>query len=191
MENTSQNRRRNYYVDREFQARFIIKFCLLVILGAIISGVIIYSLSKGSLTSVFENSRLRIKSTQDFILPAVLWSSVIVIISIGLATIFMTLYASHKISGPLYRIAADLEKVMAGDFRMKFSLRTHDQLQALAANIDKTVSMMRGDLADLKNMVRELGSVLEESDKTRDLSKLKEAKNKLDVINQKLSKFRT
>ena len=191
MENSFQNRRRNYYVDKEFQKKFIIKFCLLVILGTVISGVLIYLMSQGTVTTVFENSRLKIKSTADFILPAVLGSSLIVIILVGLAAIFVTLYASHKISGPLYRIAKDLERVIAGDFKVKFSLRQHDQLQALAENIDKTVCMVREDIDGLKKGLLEIESALEELEKTGNSSKLGEMKNKLQDINKKLSKFKT
>jgi methyl-accepting chemotaxis protein len=191
MENSAENRRRRYYIDKEFQKKFIIKFCLLVMLGAVISGVLIYLMSQGTVTTVFENSRLKIKTTADFILPSVLWSSLIVVILVGLGAIFVTLYTSHKISGPLYRIAKDLEKVISGDFNVKFNLRRHDQLQALAENIDKTVCMMREDIDGLKKVFRETEAALEELEKTGDPARLKEARNKLQDINKRLAKFKT
>ncbi len=169
MEKTMQQRK-NYYIDKDFQKKFIIKFCLLVIIGTIICGALIYSMSQGTLTTVFENSRLRIKSTADFILPTVLSSSIIVIILVGLAAIFVTLYTSHKIAGPLYRIATDLNKVIAGDLTVKFSLRRHDQLQAMADNMDKAIAAIKGDIAELKDMA---------------------ANDKLQDIRKKLSKFKT
>jgi methyl-accepting chemotaxis protein len=163
----------------------------LVMLGAVISGVLIYLMSQGTVTTVFENSRLKIKTTADFILPSVLWSSLIVVILVGLGAIFVTLYTSHKISGPLYRIAKDLEKVISGDFNVKFNLRRHDQLQALAENIDKTVCMMREDIDGLKKVFRETEAALEELEKTGDPARLKEARNKLQDINKRLAKFKT
>ena len=169
MEKTMQ-KRRNYYIDKDFQKKFIIKFCLLVILGTIISGALIYSMSQGTLTTVFENSRLKIKSTADFILPAVLSSSAFVIILVGLAAILVTLYTSHKIAGPLYRIAVDLKKVIAGDLTVRFGLRKHDQLQAMADNMDKAIAALRADIAELKAMA---------------------AEDKLHDIRKKLSKFKT
>ena len=71
MKNQSQNRRRNYFIKKRFQTNFIIKFCALVAIGSIISGTIIYLMSRAALTTTFENSRLAIKSTADYILPAV------------------------------------------------------------------------------------------------------------------------
>jgi methyl-accepting chemotaxis protein len=191
MDKTYQNRRRNYYIDKEYQSKFIVKFCLLVILGMIISGALLFLMSQGTVTTVFENSRLKIKSTADFILPSILASSVVVIILVGLATIIVTLYASHKIAGPLYRVAMDLKKVTAGDLTVKFSLREHDQLQALAENIDDTVKRMCDDVGDLKDKFRGLETALDEARKSSDSAKLREAADLLRDITGKLSKFKT
>ena len=129
------NRRRNYYIDREFQTIFILKFCGLIAIGSIISGLIIYAMSRATVTTTFENSRLTIKSTADFILPAVLLSGAVVIILIGLATIIMTLFISHKIAGPLYRLDKDVQEVTSGNLRMVFHLRAGDEIRPLAASL--------------------------------------------------------
>jgi methyl-accepting chemotaxis protein len=184
MDKTLQNRRRNYYIDKEFQNKFIVKFCLLVILGMIISGALLFLMSQGTVTTVFENSRLKIKSTADFILPSILASSVVVVILIGFATIIVALYASHKIAGPLYRVSMDLKKVTAGDLTVKFGLREHDQLQALAENIDETVKRMRDDIGGLKDRFNSLKKAL-------DSARLDEAADLLRDITGKLSKFKT
>ena len=104
MEDDFQNRRRTYFIKKKFQRNFIIKFCVLAIAGAIISGAIVYMMSKSTVTTTFENSRLTIKSTADFILPAVLLSTFVFVVFIGIATVLVTLFASHKIAGPLYRM---------------------------------------------------------------------------------------
>ncbi|MDO8525289.1 MAG: hypothetical protein Q7S07_02235, partial [Candidatus Omnitrophota bacterium] len=74
------NRRRQYYIKKEFQRNFILKFCLLVLTGSVISGVIVYLMSRATVTTSFEGLRLVIKSTADYILPAVLLSGMIVVV---------------------------------------------------------------------------------------------------------------
>ncbi|MCK4518810.1 MAG: hypothetical protein KAU12_01700, partial [Candidatus Omnitrophica bacterium] len=69
-------KRRNYYIDKKFQSRFIIRFCLLVILACVLFGGLIYFLSLKSTTTSFENSRLIIKSTADYLLPLITLTSV-------------------------------------------------------------------------------------------------------------------
>ena len=160
MQTSFDNRRRNYYIKKKFQRNFILKFCALVILGSIVSGLIIYVMSRATLTTTFENSRLTIKSTADFILPAVLLSSIIVIVSTCGAAIFITLFTSHKIAGPLYRMEKDVQEVTSGNLDMRFSLRQGDELKALAVSLDTMVLTLKNRIADIKNNVYELESSL-------------------------------
>jgi methyl-accepting chemotaxis protein len=189
MDKTFNKRRKIYYIKKEFQLTFIIKFCLLVILGAIVSGVVIYLVSQGSATTVFENSRIRIKSTADFILPAVLLSTAVVTVLVGLASVIVTLYASHKIAGPIYRIEKDLEKVMLGDLRVKFNLRKKDQLQALATMIEALVANLGNDIKDLRQVKSELTTIFEGMRSNCDQACLLDAEKKLQEIDKRLAKF--
>ncbi|MGA2775900.1 MAG: methyl-accepting chemotaxis protein [Candidatus Omnitrophota bacterium] len=150
------NKRRNYFIDKRFQSDFILKFCTLVITSSVISGLIIYLMSRSTLTTVFDNSRLTIKSTADFILPAVLLASAIVIVLIGLATVWVTIFTSHRIAGPLYRMTKDIEEVAGGNLKKRFSLRNHDELKRLAASFDKMTESLRESIASIKETVAQL-----------------------------------
>ncbi len=189
MEKTFNKRRKIHYIKKEFQMVFIIKFCLLVILGGIVSGAVIYLVSQGSATTVFENSRIRIKSTADFILPAVLLSTAVVTVLVGLASVIVTLYASHKIAGPIYRIEKDLEKVMLGDLRIKFNLRKNDQLQALAMMIETLVANLGDNIKELRQARSELAKISEGMRHNSDDARLLEVEKKLQEIDKRLAKF--
>ena len=189
MDKTFTKRRKIYYIKKEFQMAFIIKFCLLVILGAIVSGAVIYLVSQGSATTVFENSRIRIKSTADFILPAVLLSTAVVTVLVGLASVIVTLYTSHKIAGPIYRIEKDLEKVMLGDLRVKFNLRKKDQLQALATMIEALVGNLGDDIKELRQVRSQLVTIFEGMRNNCDQACLLDAEKKLQEIDKRLAKF--
>ena len=156
MEANLKNRRSNYFIDKRFQSDFIFKFCILVITGSFISGLIIYLMSKSTLTTAFDNSRLTIKSTADFILPAVLLASTIVIVLIGLATVWVTIFTSHRIAGPLYRMTKDIEEVAGGNLKTRFSLRNHDELKRLAVSFDKMTESLRESIASIKETVAQL-----------------------------------
>lgn len=181
MEKEMLNRRKNYFIDKKFQSIFIVKFCALVVIGSLISGVIIYIMSKSTVTTTFENSRLIMKSTADFILPAVLLSSTIVIAITGLAAIVVTLFASHKISGPLYRMEKDIEEVAAGNLKKKFTLRESDQLKMLAKSFDNMTDELRDNINLIKGGISELER----------LAGSDEEKKKIEDIKKVLSKFNT
>jgi methyl-accepting chemotaxis protein len=186
MEKRFKERRRTYFIKKRFQAGFILKFCILVIIGSIISGGIIYTLTRATVTTSFEDCRLKIKSTADYILPAVLFSSAVVILFIGLSTVLVTLFASHRIAGPLYRMEKDLQQVVAGDLTKKFHLRRTDEIKALAEGLNIMTDSLRTNIADIKQGLSELESTLQARPELP-----KELKEKMHKLKSALDRFKT
>jgi len=105
MKSGMENRKKTLFIGDKFQRVFIIKFCILVTVAVLLSGAIVYLLSKFTLTTSFVDSRLVIKSTADFIIPAVLLSSAIVIIVMSIGMIAVALFtSSRKRVDSLYRV---------------------------------------------------------------------------------------
>ncbi len=175
------DRRKNYYIKKKFQRNFILKFCVLVVLGSMISGAIIYYMSKATVTTTFENSRLVIKSTADYILPMVLLSSAVVILLVGMVTIFITLFTSHRIAGPLYRMEKDVDEVTTGNLNVRFNLRAGDEIRPLALSLDKMTQVLRKRVAAVKSIVNEMDASGQASPETKD--KLKKIKGEIDKFN--------
>jgi methyl-accepting chemotaxis protein len=184
-------RRRNYYIKKEFQRNFILKFCALVAVGSLISGLIIYAMSRATLTTTFENSRLAIKSTADFILPAVLLSSALVIILIGIATTIVALFTSHKIAGPLYRMDKDVQEVATGNLKMRFNLRAGDELKALAVSLDIMAHNLREAIGGIKSSVGELESLMKQAETDKNDRLASEIKNRLKQLKEAVERFKT
>lgn len=151
-------RRKCYFINKSFQTRFILKFCILVVIGCIIFGVSLYLFSKPTVTTSFENSRLVLKSTADFILPALVSTTIIVIIVTGIACIIVVLFISHKIAGPMYRFEKSTETIGAGDFTLVVRLRSHDELKALAKDFNDMIEKLRAhtvEIKELNNMLKD------------------------------------
>jgi methyl-accepting chemotaxis protein len=141
-------------------------------------------MSKSTVTTSFEGLRLIIKSTADYILPAVFLSSAVVVIVIGLATIFITLFTSHKIAGPLYRIEKDVYEVTGGNLRKEFNLRTGDEVQAIADSLTAMTHTLRDEVDELKKAIVDLEGSLGGNASPQVMEKIKAIKARLD-------KFRT
>jgi len=143
-------------VKMQFQRDFILKFCGIIICGALILAGIVYALSATSTTTVFENSRLVIKSTADFLLPLLLLSGLVAIVTAGILTIVFTLIISHRIAGPLYRLEKDIAEVNNGNLSMEIRVRKDDELQDLAKSLNQmlkiisnTVSVVNKEIVDI------------------------------------------
>lgn len=137
-------KRRQYFIKKGFQFHFIIKFCLLLLAGIILSATLLFFFNQDTLTSSFHNSRLEIKSTAMSILPAILYTNLITLLIASGATIAVTLFVSHRIAGPMFRIEKGLAEAAGGDLTHRISFRQKDQMQVLA----ESFNTMTASLAD-------------------------------------------
>ncbi|HNW39617.1 MAG TPA: hypothetical protein PKI44_04250 [Candidatus Omnitrophota bacterium] len=150
-------KRKVYLIDKEFQNKFILKFCLLILLVGFTTIATLYLLAMRSTTVAIVNSRVTICSTADFLLPMLIQTVIVIVIISGIATFFVTLLFSHKIAGPLYRFKKAIESIKEGNLNSNFHLRDYDQLHSISdemnAMIDKTrqqVDLIKNDVANLK-----------------------------------------
>ena len=97
------------------------------------------------------NSRVVVKTTADFLLPLLAQTVLVVMIMVGVASIAVTLFISHKIAGPLYRFRKVIEAIAEGDFSSDFRIRKKDQLQDLAAAMNGMMQKTRGELKSLES----------------------------------------
>lgn len=183
MENNIPNRRKNYYIKKKFQRDFILKFLALVIAGVLIFGGIIYFMSRSTLTTTFNDSRLAIRNTADYMLPFVLLSSIAVITIIGFAAIVMTLFVSHRIAGPLYHIGRDIDELASGNLSVRINLRGGDEIKELAGKLDNMARSLRSKAAAINSAIvlLEASSKDASPETKKSIQNLKEAISKFNV----------
>jgi methyl-accepting chemotaxis protein len=137
-------RRRILYIHKAFQRSFILKFCLIALCAMTAASLLLYFLSKNTLTATYRYHHLALERTGEAILPALVVTNVVVLLVLLAATILVTLYVSHKIGGPLYRLSKTLESIGDGNLSSPVKLRDHDQLTDFAA----TINQMTGNLKE-------------------------------------------
>ena len=149
-------KRRQYYIKKEFQARFIFRFCLILILGAAATVALTLFNTQDTLTSSYVDSRLVIESTSLAIMPSVIFTTLMTTGVIGAIAVIVTLLASHKIAGPIYRFEKDIQRIAQGDLRHRIQIRKGDQFQELAVSLN---GMIDG-LSERVSAVREEAEAL-------------------------------
>lgn len=164
MDNTNVRpyKRKIYFIEKEFQAKFIFKFCILVAIGGLLTVGILYLMAMQSNTVSFVNSRVVVCTTADFILPILIQTVAIVTVIVGLATILVTLFVSHKIAGPLYRFKKVMQALIEGDFSSDFKIRHLDQLQDLADTFNTMIVKIRTELKALRDNFAALKTKLDD-----------------------------
>lgn len=150
------NRRRIVYIHKTFQRNFILKFCLIALCAMVLASVLLYFFSKDSITATYRYHHLALQETAEVILPALIITNLIVLLALLVATVVMTLYVSHRIGGPLYRLQQALESIGRGDLSMDVKLRRHDQLMDFSSNISQMNKNLNDRVRQIQSEVREL-----------------------------------
>ena len=129
-------------IEKRFKRDFIIKFCLVVILGSISVGGILYLLYRKDLGSTYFGAISIIVRLRDVLVPAIVFTILLQTVVLSVITILLTLYVSHKIAGPIYRLERVLDSIGKGNLTIKeIRLRARDQIQSLA---DSFAGISRG-----------------------------------------------
>ncbi len=154
-------KRRIYFIEKQFQARFILKFCAIVVAGGVLTAGILYFFAMRSTTVSIVDSRIVVRTTADFLLPVLLQTVIVVTVLLSIAVMAMTLLVSHKIAGPMYRFKKIAEVLAGGDFSSEFKIRNLDQLQPLADEFNVMIRQTKQRLNALKDSFSSLKKKIE------------------------------
>ena len=191
---TPVNRRGNVYIDKDFQTKFILKFCVLITGGAALTIAFLYFFSSQATTVSFVQAHVRVMTVADFILPLMVQTLVVVTGLVSLGAIVVTLIVSHKIAGPLYRFKQTLKELTGGNFNDQVHLRKGDQLIEVGEDFNRMIGAVRAHIAsaqqceaELKADIAFLGELNLAEGKRERLTQLR---NKLDQLENELGYFK-
>ena len=134
-------KRRIYYIEKDFQTKYILLTMLLLLTYTFAFIIIIFSpyiltlyLNFYSLSEKAEAARTLL------ILHSTVWPGIGgIILLFGAVSIFIT----HKIAGPLYRLKKSLSMITEGNLDVKVKLRKRDDLKDLAEHVNMLVDTFR------------------------------------------------
>jgi len=128
---TSSNRIK-YLIDRDFQmssVRMALFFTLFV-------AVIGMGLAYRALWVTVEKLNLANSDVLEVFLQTVSTFTLLELLVLLPVVVASVIYLSHRIAGPLVRIEKELKRISEGNFDVDINLRKHDELRALADNVN-------------------------------------------------------
>jgi len=141
-------KRRQYFIDKKLQMKYVILTLLLLLIYSILFVIILFV---PYMIPVELGSTIEERTTAARMLLALhksVWPSLgMVIIIMSGISIFIT----HKIAGPVYRFKKTLAEISAGNLEVKIRLRKNDDLQDLAEDINSVVDELREFVKTLKD----------------------------------------
>ena len=186
MKNTEKTfmRRRQYFIKKSFQARFIIGFTALLIIQSALIGVLFMRMSSQTLTTGYSGSRFLIDKTSSFFLLNFVIVSVSVAVAMLIAGCLVFVYLSHRIAGPLYRFEHGLKELSEGNLKERITLRKTDQLAELQDAVNQAA-------AKIENRVKEIKKNLGEADLLAAGGDLKKAREAIAKAREEAEFFKT
>ena len=134
-------KRRTYYIEKKFQTKYILLTIFLLLTYTFAFIIIIFS--PYILTLYFNFYSLSEKADAArtlLILHSTVWPGIgAVILLFGALSIYIT----HKIAGPLYRLKKSLYMIKEGNLDLKVKLRKGDDLKDLAEHVNTLVDTFR------------------------------------------------
>lgn len=158
------------------------KFCLINIAASSLIGILIYGFNRQTNTVAFENLKVVVKSTADFIQPIMSLVIVIVTLLAAISTIIIVLLTSHRIAGPLYRLTAELEKMKVKDLSHPVRVRATDQLQRLARECEAMRIEYQQSLDKIKTLWKSIQTAHRQST---------DASRSIEDLTSELERFKT
>ncbi|MDP3730678.1 MAG: methyl-accepting chemotaxis protein [Candidatus Omnitrophota bacterium] len=183
-------RRKQYFIAKKFQLRYVGMILLLVSLTAVMCSYVIYytmMLTMGDkLANVYPQGRLM--SIVNMVNFRILFSMLLV----APLVIMIGIYASHKIAGPIYRIERFLASMVDGDISEPLTLRKNDELISLADGINRLADSIKSAVKKEQSAIGSISTSMEDlrrlaTSKHIDKSALDQA---LDKLNEEVSVLR-
>jgi len=135
------DRRTRYFIKKHFQIRYILFVFLAMLIPTGICGGALYYLmwqtiaAEIGIPEAIESQIMpalnKVDTALMFILP---------IVFLGMIT--LSVYISHKIAGPSYRLENELKEILKGDYSRRIKLRSHDELQEIAELVNKLLDQI-------------------------------------------------
>ncbi len=182
--------RKNYFIKKDFQGKFVLSYFLFVIFGSIIFVGILSLFSADSLTIVYENHDLQLGKTSAVLLKNILSAQWAFIVFGGLLVVIASILLTHRVAGPIYRFEKALDEMQKGNFNVSTTLRDKDEGHELAGKINEFNLALSAKLENMISLNRaldnEFAALCEELKQTAKNDKASETLQRVEIINRQM-----
>ncbi|MBI4685661.1 MAG: methyl-accepting chemotaxis protein [Nitrospirae bacterium] len=185
-------RRKKYFVKKNFQARFILKFLVLSSIASILSILLFNYLAYRKIDSVLFSMRIPASGAGELLLKEAFYSNLFAIAVVVIMVMITVRGIFHKIARPLYAIRANLQKIRSGDLSLKIALRRGDEFKDVADELNGMIlglhqrfTEIKGNAQQLSEYARELKDLSGDKNKER----LEALKEQVRAVEETLEKF--
>ncbi len=143
-------KRRNYFIDKGVQSRFIAGFAAASVAGGAVAVFCFRYLAQKKLDNTLYSMRLPEGPVSSLLMGEMLTTSAV---TAFIVIVFFALTAwkvMSRIDGPLRKMSSSVQKITAGDLRSEVKLRENDEFKQFAGEVNEMVKLMNARLTKIK-----------------------------------------
>ncbi|PNU21224.1 chemotaxis protein [Geothermobacter hydrogeniphilus] len=154
-------KRRNFFINKEFQGRFIFLYFTFSFVGVIFFALIFSFLSQDHLTIAYSGQQLQFGKTPLVLLRELVEANWIFLITVGLFIALVSMFLTHRVAGPLFRFERTFEAISNRDLDWRVVLRSKDEAKQAAGKLNAANDTLNTDLRAILARSEHLDSILE------------------------------
>jgi len=188
-------RRRNYFVKKGFQGKFMLIFIIIASVGGIVSLFSYSFFAVKKIETLLYSIHIPAKRLNEILFNEMLYSNIFSFLFVLLALLITIRWLTVKISGPLYRIKKDLEEIKKGDLSFNITLRYKDEFKDFASELNILLERFRYVFSKLKHDAEIIDQYTREIERNHhrvDIVKIRANKiiNQIEEMQQYLADFK-
>ncbi len=135
---TKKYRRRKYLINRSVQPRYMCMVALFICIISLITGWTVYSNTWYMITERIQGEPELAHILAD--LNQMLFTRIALVILAGVCVaVVITMFISHRVAGPIFRINKTLEELGEGTLPRKIKLRQRDEFKELSSAVNSVI----------------------------------------------------
>jgi len=159
-ERQKHHKRTNYFVNKGFQAKYVLSYFLSVLFSNVILALAFAMLSSEDIRVLYEKYGIHISKTPMVLFAKILAANWYIMAVILLGVIVVAIALTHRIAGPLARLENIMITMAAGNFSDTVSLRRRDEFHSLARQLNKVNDLLTARIAAMRQYTEQIDSQL-------------------------------
>ena len=149
----SKAKRKHYLILPSYQLKLVGFMSLIVFLGSILHGFFLYRITSKNIQEGFLSAHNRLRSTWEILKPAIIVTNGLSFLLISIFILIIAIFISHKIIGPIFKIAGHIKKLSSGALNLPaLRLRKGDEGRILCESVNELQDKYRQRFIRLKKL---------------------------------------
>lgn len=166
-------RRKKYFLETSFQGKYIFFYFIIAGIGFVLFSLVFSYLSQDTLSIIYDHYDLQIGKTPNILMNKILGTHLILLIFGGVCLFVFSMFITHRIAGPLFRIETTIDTMNHGDFTNKIFLRKNDECKELAEKINQLNELLCGKFNTTYQSICSIDDKLNSLEKNADTEAIK------------------